>query len=69
MNSAISSEVFGDGPRLCEARTAPVKRRPGVGENPVKNRNGSGRGGLPGLAALPQTGRTGARPEPGPGVG
>jgi hypothetical protein len=70
MNSAISSEVFGDGPSLCEPPAATVKRRSGVAEDPVKNRNGSAQ--PPAvfrlLAVLPQTGRTGGRPEPGAGV-
>jgi len=70
MNSAISSEVFGAGSSLCEPPAATVKRRSGVAEDPVKNREDPAqpRAVFRLLAALPQTGRTGGRPGPGAGV-
>ena len=81
--SAFRHQLGGlrDGSTLCEPSPAPVKRRSGVAEDPVKNRNGSGEpvtstvtsiarpgAGFRRLARLPQTGRTSVRPEPGAGV-
>jgi hypothetical protein len=38
MNSAISSEVLGDAPRLCETADRAGQRRPGAGADPAKAR-------------------------------